>query len=108
VNFEFAFQIHAMYWTPEEEQLQQLADDVLGVPHEKDLADPEDADPMDDDPGDGPPLAFAWHVPEDPPGFHPADLPPANGIPMGYEGELVAQLDGALAFFGESGEDPPL
>ncbi len=47
-----------------------------------------------------------WHIPEAA-GPPPAGPPIMNGVPMNYEGALVAQLE-ALAFFGPPEEDPPI
>jgi hypothetical protein len=95
----FSFQPAQMSWSLMEENFQALAEAAGAVPQQvvaDDIADP------------GAP-AHLWHVPEGPPVPGPAAGPPVmNGVHPEYEGELVDQLNAALAMFGQGPlDDPP-
>ena len=102
-------QIQLMYWTPEEEALQQQAEATGAVP-------PGALQPEDNIAEDGPPV-FQWHVPQDMPEPEPMDAPPLwiqqppvmNGIHEDYEGDLVAVLEAAWVMHepGAPGGDLP-
>jgi hypothetical protein len=88
----FSFQPAQMSWSLLEENFQALAEAAGAVPPQvgaDDIADP------------GAP-AQLWHVPEGPPVPGPAARPPVmNRVHPEYEGELVDQLNAALALFGQ-------
>ncbi len=97
-----------MWWCDEEEKLQQQAEaawEALAEPAE-DLFEPLDGDPGFGEDGedideDGPPPAFAWHIPEGAPEPGPVPEPPLvnghhNGPPVlnGFHAEEDVLEDG--------------
>jgi hypothetical protein len=126
------FQIHEMWWTPQENGFQQLAEAAWGIlPHAQlvpadpanDLEDigvgPEDAEeafePPEDMEGDSeedlPPPIFQWHIPEGAPDLVPANGPPyMNGFhhDINLDGLAVAMAAPWAVFDLPDGEgDPP-
>jgi hypothetical protein len=90
-----------MWWTPEEEGLQQLAEAAGAIPF-VDMVEGDDIAEED------PPHAFLWHVPENVDGHPPVGPVAMNGVAMDYEGELLVLLNEVLAGFGQPWDDPDL
>jgi hypothetical protein len=97
-----------MWWSPEEEEFQQLAMMAGAIPFDNPLGE-DDIVALEDDPP-----AFPWYIPENEVIQHGHAIGQVggpvvmNGVDMDYEGDLLLLLNDVLAGFGHHEDGPDL